>query len=410
MAATWVRALVALIAFAVVLVLGINMAGAIDLTPDPNTGVPVGFNTIVTILAIGLLVALVAYAGDGVRANTTVRLDHLAVRHANDRPDPDRDRDQHHPRPDGVGGPEGSGLPRLDRDDPRRRPRRPDRWRRDRRPCQPDLDLRAAGTVPVAVRGALLHRGRRDRAAGRSLRPAGLLPEPSEHARASQLAVGRGRGRGRRRDHRDLRVPALLHQHDDEPARAPVLRPRSSWHDRSRPDLRDPRLGRRAAPDRVGTRAHRPARSIRRDLGAAYVFVAGLLCGIVSAIISAPIAAIVFSGVTGSGTDLLVAAFQKAGDELGTAVLKQGLLSDPIDKTVTFFVVFAILGALSRRFVARFPQGESAIGLARPSRSTRAAREAAPSSSRMRRSWRCPRTTPRSSRGSLRRHHRPTTG
>jgi hypothetical protein len=102
---------------------------------------------------------------------------------------------------------------------------------------------------------------------------------------------------------------------------------------------------------------------VRRDLGAAYVFVAGLACGIVSAIISAPISAIVFGGVTGSGTDLLVAAFQKAGDNLQSAVLKQGLLSDPIDKTLTFFVVFAILGALSRRFVARFPQGEAAVGL-----------------------------------------------
>jgi hypothetical protein len=103
---------------------------------------------------------------------------------------------------------------------------------------------------------------------------------------------------------------------------------------------------------------------VRRDLGAAYVFVAGLTCGIISAIISAPISTVFFSGVTGSGTDLLVAAFQKAGDELGSAVLKQGLLSDPIDKTLTFFIVFAILGALSRRFVSRFPQGEQAVGLA----------------------------------------------
>jgi hypothetical protein len=103
---------------------------------------------------------------------------------------------------------------------------------------------------------------------------------------------------------------------------------------------------------------------VRRDLGAAYVFVAGLACGIVSAIISAPISSIVFGGVTGSGTDLLVAAFQQAGDSLSSAVLKQGLLSDPIDKTLTFFVVFAILGALSRRFVSRFPQGEQAVGLA----------------------------------------------
>ncbi len=103
---------------------------------------------------------------------------------------------------------------------------------------------------------------------------------------------------------------------------------------------------------------------VKRDLGAAYVFMAGLICGIVSAIISAPISAIVFGGVTGSGTDLLVAAFQQAGSSLQEAVLKQGLLSDPIDKTLTFFVVFAIVGALSRRFVARFPQGEQAVGLA----------------------------------------------
>jgi hypothetical protein len=102
---------------------------------------------------------------------------------------------------------------------------------------------------------------------------------------------------------------------------------------------------------------------IRRDLGVAYVAIAGLICGIVSAIISAPIAAVVFGGVTGSGTDLLVAAFQQAGADLSTAVLQQGLLSDPIDKTVTFFVVFVLLQALSRRFIARFPQGEQAVGL-----------------------------------------------
>ncbi len=102
---------------------------------------------------------------------------------------------------------------------------------------------------------------------------------------------------------------------------------------------------------------------IRRDLGVAYVAIAGLVCGIVSAIISAPIAAGVFGGVTGSGTDFLVAAFQQAGADLSKAVLQQGLLSDPIDKTVTFLVVYALLRALSRRFIARFPQGEKAVGL-----------------------------------------------
>jgi energy-coupling factor transport system substrate-specific component len=102
---------------------------------------------------------------------------------------------------------------------------------------------------------------------------------------------------------------------------------------------------------------------VRRDLGVAYVAIGGLGCGILSALISAPISAVAFGGVTGSGTDLLVAAFQQAGSDLQTAVIQQGLLSDPIDKTIEFFIAFVILQTLSRRFVARFPQGEKAIGL-----------------------------------------------
>ena len=102
---------------------------------------------------------------------------------------------------------------------------------------------------------------------------------------------------------------------------------------------------------------------VRRDLGVAYVAIGGLICGIISAIISAPISAILFGGVTGSGSDLLVAAFQQAGSDLQTAVLQQGLLQDPIDKTLEFLIAFVILQTLSRRFVARFPQGEKAVGL-----------------------------------------------
>ncbi|MEO8228817.1 MAG: hypothetical protein ABI628_03535 [Chloroflexota bacterium] len=102
---------------------------------------------------------------------------------------------------------------------------------------------------------------------------------------------------------------------------------------------------------------------LRRDAGVAYVVIAGVVMGVISALISAPISAVVFGGVTGSGTDLLVAAFQKGGSDLQTAVLQQGLLSDPIDKVITSFVVFLILRSLSRRFIARFPQGEKAIGL-----------------------------------------------
>jgi hypothetical protein len=97
---------------------------------------------------------------------------------------------------------------------------------------------------------------------------------------------------------------------------------------------------------------------LRRDLTVAYVVVAGVMTGSVAALISAPIAANVFSGVTGSGTDFLVAAFRQAGSDIQTATLQQGLLSDPVDKMVTFFTVYLILNAMARRTKARFPQGE----------------------------------------------------
>ena len=100
---------------------------------------------------------------------------------------------------------------------------------------------------------------------------------------------------------------------------------------------------------------------VRRDLTATYVVVAGLGTGIVAALISAPISANVFSGVTGGGTDFLVAAFRQAGTEIGAATLGQGLISDPIDKITTFFVVYLILSAMARRTKARFPQGERLI-------------------------------------------------
>lgn len=102
----------------------------------------------------------------------------------------------------------------------------------------------------------------------------------------------------------------------------------------------------------------------KRNLGVAYIVVGGAICGVISALISAPITEIFFGGVTGSGADILVAAFQQAGSTLTEAVFQQGLIQDPIDKTLTYIVVFALLGTLSRRFTARFPQGERAVGTA----------------------------------------------
>ncbi len=88
------------------------------------------------------------------------------------------------------------------------------------------------------------------------------------------------------------------------------------------------------------------------------VILAGLITGLVAAAISAPISAYVFGGVTGSGTDILVAAFRQAGLDVLGASFAQGTFSDPLDKAVTYLVVWLIVRALPARFRARFPRAE----------------------------------------------------
>lgn len=356
MSQSWVRAVVGLIAFALVLVVGINVAGSIDLTPDPNTGVPVGFNTVITLLAAALVVGLLAYA-----ATELAQTGRLAS-------------------------------------------------------ISNQFDTRTIVLIPIAIAINII--------LGQTVAAALKVPVYLDSIGTILVGVLAGPIAGALTGglanliwtyvlpapfHSDYAAPFFIVA--VEIGLLAGIFGRFGFF-RSRPNTPTDRLAIGAAivigivavigvygfipfysdgavtffaPTEPGAAGPEPLFVIlgllvalllvgallgllallflRRDLGAAYVFVAGLICGVVSAIISAPISSIVFGGVTGSGTDLLVAAFQQAGDDLGTAVLKQGLLSDPIDKTLTFFVVFAILGALSRRFVARFPQGEQAVGL-----------------------------------------------
>jgi hypothetical protein len=353
----WIRALVGIVAFVVVLVIGINVVGNIDLTPDATTGVPVGFNSVIAILAVALIVGLVTYAGT--EYAQTGRLESITSQ----------------------------------------------------------FDTRTIVLIPIAIAINII--------LGQTVSAALKVPVYLDSIGTILVGVLAGPIAGALTGglanliwtyvlpapfHSDFAAPFFIVA--VEIGLLAGIFGRLGFF-RSRPNTSNERLAVGAviviaiiaviavygflpfysngqftffAPAPNGGAAPAPIfvvlgwlvallligavlgllaiLFIKRDLGAAYVFVAGLACGIVSALISAPISSIVFGGVTGSGTDLLVAAFQKAGDDLGTAVLKQGLLSDPIDKTLTFFVVFAILGALSRRFVARFPQGEQAVGLA----------------------------------------------
>jgi hypothetical protein len=352
MAATWTRAIVGIVAFFVVLVVGLNVTGTLDATADPNTGLIAAQNTIIAILVVALLVGFVAYAVTEYAA--TKRLDSITSQ----------------------------------------------------------FDTRTIVLIPIAIAINII--------LGQTVSAALKVPVYLDSIGTILVGVLAGPIAGALTGglanliwtyilpapfHSDYAAPFFIVA--VEIGLLAGIFGRLGFF-RSRPNTPTDRLALGAVVSLVVvgalafytyTRFYAQSFTFfnpqgdqsalfqilgwlilvliaaavlgylyllfaRRDLGVAYIIVSGAICGIISAIISAPISAVVFGGVTGSGTDLLVAAFPKAGSDLQTAVLQQGLLSDPIDKTITYFVVFAILGALSRRFVARVPQGEQAVGLA----------------------------------------------
>lgn len=91
------------------------------------------------------------------------------------------------------------------------------------------------------------------------------------------------------------------------------------------------------------------------------VWVGGVTTGLVAASMSAPIAAIFFGGVTGGGTDLLVSLYRTLGLNVFTSVFAQGLTSDPLDKTISYTVVYLILAALPITVRTMFSRGETTV-------------------------------------------------
>ena len=112
----------------------------------------------------------------------------------------------------------------------------------------------------------------------------------------------------------------------------------------------------------AGLAGRRGLFSTRRGaIGALIVAVAGFLVGLVAAVVSAPIAYYVYGGSTGGGTDVLVAIFRNFTDSAFTATLLQSGISDPLDKTAVFLLVWAILLALPSSVKLLFPQGDRSI-------------------------------------------------
>jgi energy-coupling factor transport system substrate-specific component len=91
------------------------------------------------------------------------------------------------------------------------------------------------------------------------------------------------------------------------------------------------------------------------------VVVGGILQGVLAALVSAPISAYVFGGVMMAGTDFLVLYFRSVGNNLLNSVIYQGLASDPVDKLVSYLIVFFLTKNLPQRLLSRL-RGAANVG------------------------------------------------
>lgn len=84
----------------------------------------------------------------------------------------------------------------------------------------------------------------------------------------------------------------------------------------------------------------------------------GVGWGIVAALVSAPVTAYLFGGVTGVGTTFIVAYLMNAGNQVLKAVLLTGLGAEPIDKTLSLIIALAIAKATPPSFMQRLSNSD----------------------------------------------------
>ena len=103
------------------------------------------------------------------------------------------------------------------------------------------------------------------------------------------------------------------------------------------------------------------ARPLPTGSFAGRVLLYGVITGIASAIVSAPVVVYLFGGVTGSGSAFVVAFFLKTGQQLMNSALLAGLATEPIDKTLQVLLAALLFRATPREFIAMLrPAGEPA--------------------------------------------------
>lgn len=81
------------------------------------------------------------------------------------------------------------------------------------------------------------------------------------------------------------------------------------------------------------------------------IVVCGIVTGLASAIVSAPVVVYLFGGVTGSGSAFVVAFFLKTGQKLLDSAIFAGLTTEPVDKTLQVLLAALLYRATPREFL-----------------------------------------------------------
>ena len=100
------------------------------------------------------------------------------------------------------------------------------------------------------------------------------------------------------------------------------------------------------------------ARPLCRESFALQVALCGIVTGIVSAVVSAPVVVYLFGGITGSGSAFVVALFLKDGLHLMSAAILSGLAADPIDKILQVLLAALLYRATPSDFIAMLRASE----------------------------------------------------
>jgi len=83
--------------------------------------------------------------------------------------------------------------------------------------------------------------------------------------------------------------------------------------------------------------------------------VLGIIVAVSAAVVSAPVTVLVFGGVTGSGTTVIVALLRASGRKLVESVLITGFAVELVDKVITCLMPVFVIRALPRSLAVRFP-------------------------------------------------------